>query len=347
MAERRIERRAPGGVDELVNDIGQLIASADSERYLDDLLAFVSKQLGRDRYAAVRYRQYARPDILVDRSMTEEARNLYYSGLYRLDPLLRMARSGKVDTVFTFRTIREHDPKIEPYDALFRLLMLQDELAIMLPEMGGAYLGLCFDSEQRNFEAEEIARIERLMPVILPLHELHLSKQLARTIAGFQSAHSNWVVVTDCLGQVLRTNGACVSLRQAEIEEVIRSIAADLPVGDSVRVGSLVIHWETMASDHPLAPDGRLFFVEEEAAGLIEGEAEQALAAFARANRFSARECQIARFILKGYPTTTIAQKINLTVGTVKNYKHRLYEKMNITTEREVFSNFVSYLFER
>lgn len=345
--ERHAGRGSTGWVDELIRDIGRLVASADSERYLDDLLALVGKQLGRDRYAAVRYRQYARPEVLVDHSMTEEATRLYYSGLYRLDPLFRMVRSGAVDTVFTFRSIREHDPKVAPYEAMFRLLMLQDELAVMLPELGGSYLGLCFESEQRNFEAEEISRVERLMPVLLSVHDLYLSRQVARTIAGVQSIHNSWVVVTDCMGQILRTNRAGVSLRQAEIEEIVRSITAHPPARDSVRIGSLVVHWETMVDDHPLAPGGRLFFVEEESAGFFDGDADQALTAFAQANRFSARERQIAKFILKGYPTTSIAKKINLTVGTVKNYKHRLYEKMNITTEREIFSSFVSYLFER
>ena len=85
--------------------------------------------------------------------------------------------------------------------------------------------------------------------------------------------------------------------------------------------------------------------VEQHSPGYLEGDAEVALVSFARANKLSPREREIVKLTLRGYPTSGIARKLELTVGTVKNYKHRLYDKLDITSEREVFSRFIAHLF--
>jgi DNA-binding CsgD family transcriptional regulator len=54
----------------------------------------------------------------------------------------------------------------------------------------------------------------------------------------------------------------------------------------------------------------------------------------------SARERQLVQLILTGHPTATIAQRLGITVGTAKNHRRRIYEKLDITTERELFLQF-------
>ena len=51
----------------------------------------------------------------------------------------------------------------------------------------------------------------------------------------------------------------------------------------------------------------------------------------------SARERELVALILQGYPNATIATKLGITAGTVKNHRARIYEKLDITTERELF----------
>ena len=57
----------------------------------------------------------------------------------------------------------------------------------------------------------------------------------------------------------------------------------------------------------------------------------------------SAREKELAELILSGHPTATIAERLGITVGTVKNHRRRIYEKLDITTEREMFLQFFQY----
>ncbi|MBX3598185.1 MAG: helix-turn-helix transcriptional regulator [Rhizobiaceae bacterium] len=54
----------------------------------------------------------------------------------------------------------------------------------------------------------------------------------------------------------------------------------------------------------------------------------------------SERERQLVQLILAGHPNATIASRLGITVGTVKNHRRRIYEKLDITTERELFLQF-------
>jgi DNA-binding CsgD family transcriptional regulator len=54
----------------------------------------------------------------------------------------------------------------------------------------------------------------------------------------------------------------------------------------------------------------------------------------------SARELELVELVLKGHPTATIAARLGIAAGTVKNHRARIYEKLDITSERELFLHF-------
>jgi len=72
---------------------------------------------------------------------------------------------------------------------------------------------------------------------------------------------------------------------------------------------------------------------------------EAMLSRFCADYALSRRERQIVEKTMLGYCTQGIAEKLQLSAGTVKNYKHRLYQKLDITSEREIFSLFMAHLF--
>jgi DNA-binding CsgD family transcriptional regulator len=55
----------------------------------------------------------------------------------------------------------------------------------------------------------------------------------------------------------------------------------------------------------------------------------------------SPREREIVRLILSGHPTAGIARKLRLSAGTVKNHRRNIYTKLDITTERELFLQYI------
>jgi DNA-binding CsgD family transcriptional regulator len=79
--------------------------------------------------------------------------------------------------------------------------------------------------------------------------------------------------------------------------------------------------------------------------GLPPIDYKAALDGFLR-GQLTPRERDIVRLILVGYPNAKIAERLDLSLNTVKNHKKRMYLKLDITTERELFLNFVNFLFQ-
>ena len=57
----------------------------------------------------------------------------------------------------------------------------------------------------------------------------------------------------------------------------------------------------------------------------------------------SARERELVQLILAGHPSAGIAQRLGIAHGTVKNHRRRIYEKLDITSERELFLQFFQH----
>jgi DNA-binding CsgD family transcriptional regulator len=79
--------------------------------------------------------------------------------------------------------------------------------------------------------------------------------------------------------------------------------------------------------------------------GLPPIDYRKAVDAYLRAE-LTPRERDIVGLVLLGYPTAKIAGRLKLSVNTIKNHKKRMYNKLDITTERELFLGFVNFLFE-
>ena len=47
------------------------------------------------------------------------------------------------------------------------------------------------------------------------------------------------------------------------------------------------------------------------------------------------------------YPNAQIARELGLATGSVRNHRYRLYTKLDITTERELFFLFIDFLTEQ
>lgn len=65
---------------------------------------------------------------------------------------------------------------------------------------------------------------------------------------------------------------------------------------------------------------------------------EELLAGLAHSDELTGREQQIIHLITRGYPNTLIADKLAITVGTVKNHRSSIYYKLDITSERELLA---------
>jgi DNA-binding CsgD family transcriptional regulator len=75
-----------------------------------------------------------------------------------------------------------------------------------------------------------------------------------------------------------------------------------------------------------------------------EADAGLAAALQGMAPDLTPRERDIVALVLEGHPTATIAKRLNVAHGTVKNHRLRIYEKLDITSERELFLAYLQRL---
>jgi len=66
---------------------------------------------------------------------------------------------------------------------------------------------------------------------------------------------------------------------------------------------------------------------------------------FSHPHGLSPRESGIVLQMTRACQNASIARHLGLTVGTIENYKRRLYEKLDVTSEREVFTLIITHLF--
>ena len=76
----------------------------------------------------------------------------------------------------------------------------------------------------------------------------------------------------------------------------------------------------------------------------VETDYAGSVSRFIAAHGLTPREGRIVELILAGCPTEDISRKLHISRGTVKNHRGRLYYKLDITTERELFSLFLPHL---
>jgi len=102
-----------------------------------------------------------------------------------------------------------------------------------------------------------------------------------------------------------------------------------------------VLHWERLTDDFAVAPQGKICIVEERGSGYVGAGFKEVLQQFAKRHCLTRRERDIVELALRGYPNTLIAKELDISPGTVRNHRYRLYLKLDITTEREFFSLFL------
>lgn len=58
----------------------------------------------------------------------------------------------------------------------------------------------------------------------------------------------------------------------------------------------------------------------------------------------TARERELVDMILAGHPPQAIAARLNISAGTVRNHRQNIFRKLDITSEREVFLQYLDFL---
>ncbi|MEG6509961.1 helix-turn-helix transcriptional regulator [Methyloligella sp. 2.7D] len=326
--------------DGLFESLGEVAEAVGSARFYPAMAECVAKSFRADRYLAIRYARFSRPEFLVNASMTEAATEDYLRSYYRIDPLLRMVRTGVERNVLTFDQLRRSGTDTLYYEAMYRTAEILDELVILLPTVGGIWTAICVDRAETLFDEREIDIAERLYPLLSKLHGLHVERCVFGWRGGYLDDSQIAFMMIDTEGHVALRNALWKSRVSEAREERIRSLAEAQASGCEKLDEGLVVHWETLDQQNAVAPGGKAYLLEEPSPGYVDLAENELVEKFAEIHQLTPKEKEIVTRLLKGQPPALIAEQMGLTSGTVRNHKHRLYNKLDITTERELFRLF-------
>jgi DNA-binding CsgD family transcriptional regulator len=340
--ERRPRSAAAEGPVDVCEPLAAILDAVGRTTFYRTVAEQLGPIFGCRKHLVMRYNRAASPVLLVNNFMSRANREFYLEQLCPLHPLHDLALSGVGPRVSTLRTMRGQQRSVQCRNELFERAYVFDELAIVLPLFDGCFIAVCFEHETLEIGSRSIALARKIHPFIERAHRLHLERCLPPRAFGALAGHSIPVLVVADNRPVYK-NGAWVEMeRSPHAADIECSVRLGHP-GKAVPIGGMVLYGHQLGSDNPLCSDGLIYFIARQAPTPTLDITSVLLAA-AVEYKLSARERDLFQMALQGRDTRAIADRLCLSVGTVKNYKQRLYAKLNIRSEREMASLLIRFL---
>jgi len=330
----------PRSVDaELWEAIGAASAAIGGETLYDRLLEILAVLVDTDLVSLVRYSSFGAPDLVIPRGIRDEVAAPYNSGLYAFDPFHHYWRTVAQPAVTSLRRLATAELWKSRYALEFmRAARISDEIAVFLPPIGGASPTLILDRAHGRFSAAELARVERVFPLLAGLHNAHLKAIVSPGM--IVHAEEKPLRLIDRSGKELAANLAWQKLSRdpnGGLSEALGELAEPGVTQVSLPDGRLLIR-SCLAADFGAAPGGSCEQVETPALTRTSAPCDAWLAPLTH------REREIVLLTLEGHPIASIAKRLGVSRGTIKNHRLRLYQKLDITTERELFLTHMQHL---
>jgi DNA-binding CsgD family transcriptional regulator len=300
-------------VDEAL--LSRTIQSVGRSEFYTAMLEFVGRTIRHDVLALARYSRLSPPDFIAPADFDENAKQRYFEGLYRFDPFYRLWQDRGAPGVVTLQGVAPADLWGSRYATEFlRDVRISDEVCVFLPPVGVASIALIVDRARGRFSCAEQRWVTALYPVLAALHELHVRTVFSSTLTRD--------FAPEVRGQPLRL----VDTQGIELYATAtwpRAMTLEAVPRRQIR----------LTADFAIAPGGTIEYLEMEPdLGPAPVSLPETLAC-----QLTPRERDIVQLTLAGYPTSSIAERLGLAVGSVKNHRTRIFRKLDITTERELF----------
>ncbi|GIK95918.1 MAG: hypothetical protein BroJett029_01270 [Alphaproteobacteria bacterium] len=327
--------------------LGEAAQNIGHRDFQKTLLGLFGRLIPHDMTFIARYSRFAPAELLHHDRVPSHIVGLFRERYQRLDPFHAWWREHGEPGIVTQRMTSVGARRNDRYRVFLRQAHIADEIGMFLPAIGGATLALFLERSGGVFTAAEIARARNVFPVFAGLYRAHLAR-LFVAMSGSPAVRPGKILPRPMM--LVDRNGRRVfatrAWRDAEAAgkelaaaaERLRSAgASQVPLPDG-----RVLVCEAVDGDFPVAPGGRIYVIEKQAAA--PSPLADPSGAAGLQDGLTRREQQIVGLILQGYPTDGIARKLGIGRGTVKNHRRRLYLKLDITSERELFVRYADAL---
>ncbi|MGX5668261.1 helix-turn-helix domain-containing protein [Rhizobium daejeonense] len=323
--------------------MAQALRDMGKPEFYESMVELVRQMIPCDFWIIARYDARSKPLIISENGMNVNAKTLYSNRLWQRDPLPQHA--GRRDTrAISLRELRR-DGALDTVYARYldRTLGIQDELALLFPISGGSFLALCLDRQRDAFTDQELALARELQTILVEMHHQHIFRAIDRQVSLF--LHDSGVGKPEIM--ILSANNTVLYKSDTWSHAATQAFERD-PLPSEIGCGDIAATggrdgWSLTrmrdGSRDAILAGADVYLLRRNAADVGDRVAE-----FGRLHQLTERQQQILVLSLQGHPNASIAEKLRITVGGVKNHKLRLYEKLDITSERELMSAILCHL---
>ena len=332
-------------LNRLVEGIGDVAAQLGTFDAYVAMVALVRQLVPATRAQVMYYPRYSVPRYLYEIGTPAEEQAVYRQ-YYRFDPFYKAITTLSVPLVAQLRPMLARSSASDVYMSVFYPQTgAADEIAVLLPAFGGGVVGL-FCQASREYSAAEVAAVRMLLPVIAAFHRVHdrLTILSART-GHHQGGYDRYVILLDGVGRETFRSPEIAQLERINpgLGHAVARLASE-PSGSSVQLSEGTLHIADLGDGIVSQRGGRICFFHAGPNAGVPRELTAAITDFLQLYGLSPRQRDILELTLLGWSAQNIAQRFALSEGTVRNHRKQIYDKLDVTTEREIFSMFLKYI---
>jgi DNA-binding CsgD family transcriptional regulator len=334
---RRYFETPPEAQPDFWRIVGDASEAIGQQSFYTGLLEILGNVVDVDRLALMRYSGTGVPDLVSPREICLAVKGPYCSSFYLRDPFYQYWRTVAQPAVKSIGELGAPDLWDSEYAVDFlRGADISDEIAVFLPPLGGASPTLILDRASGRFNSEELASVQRIFPLLTGLHNAHL-RAITHELGPSREKPFR---LLDRTGKELAANFAWTELA-ANPASGLHSAVAELAVHNAYRANlsdGRILNKTALSDDFCAAPGGAFEQIET----LVDVNSDSLPKCWLA--QLTQRERQIVILTLQGHPIVSIAERLGVRRGTIKNHRLRLYQKLDITTERELFLIYMEHM---
>ena len=298
---------------ETLPEITGAMGTARFEKQLADAIGTV---LDYDFITMARYSAFDQPRFLIhSHSFPSHLAELYLSEFIEDDPYLEHWRESEKPGVIWLQDMIAGHNRCDNYVQNFLpQIRVKDEIGVFMPAVARDSVAFFYNNRRGLFTPEDVLNLRGIFPAAASLYRLHIRLLMSGEQPDIESSPSlgRPMRLTSVTGETIWVTNEWREQKSPFGHMIRTSIAGEF--------GGTERYVWTPAPQRAGAP-GRSTSIE----------------AWGNQLGLTPRERDIVGLTLEGHNSSGIAGALGLSVGNIKNHKRRIYNKLDITSERELF----------
>lgn len=295
----------------------------------------------------IHYSRHVAPHYIAAHRTPDADREAYVERWYRFDPMYRRMFAGEPTDFVHLGALLNDDVDEDYITVFFPETRMADDMGMTFPVFDEGVIGVFVQSPQ-GFSADEVLHFRAARPLLGALLDAHDRTALLAISGGrLDGGLNTCLAVVDEAGAELLRTPAMARVAQTEplLPEALAALAR-APDRSARRLAGGTLTVISPGDRLAAAPGHRLCFYEPGAAAEAPASLREGIGRFLNTLPLTPQQREVLKFVLRGHPSSRIALQLGLSEGTVRNYRKAIHDRLDVTTEREIFQLLLNYLGE-